>query len=291
MRVTQSMLSGNTLRNISKSYEQLGKYMDQLTGNKISKASDDPVVAQKGIRYRSNLTEVEQYQRNLSEMHLWIDNSEAGMKQGNDALNRIRDLILDAKNGTKQPEDQAAIADEIRQLKQDLISVANTQVTDRYIFNGTDISSKPVTDGNPPIVTQNTGDYLIEVSPGIKLKANINPNNVFSQDLFNTVNDIENALSGANPDADLDALLTNLDKVMDTFSAERSDLGARSNRLDMVEDRLSQQYILANKVLSDNEDTDVEKVITELTIQKSVNQAALQAGASIMQITLMDFLR
>jgi len=79
MRVTQSMLAQNSLRHLSKSYELLGKYQDQmLTRKKITRPSQDPVVAMKGLYYRTNLKEVEQYKRNLSEAYLWIENSEAG---------------------------------------------------------------------------------------------------------------------------------------------------------------------------------------------------------------------
>ena len=65
------MLASNSLKNLSESYRRMGKYEDQLaTGKKITKPSDDPVVAMKGMYYRSNLTEVEQYKRNLSELYL-----------------------------------------------------------------------------------------------------------------------------------------------------------------------------------------------------------------------------
>ena len=89
----------------------------------------------------------------------------------------------------------------------------------------------------------------------------------------------------------MDSLLTRLDNVMNTMSAERSELGARSNRLDMVESRLDQQEVTATQVLSDNEDVDMEKVIMDLTNQESVQRAALSVGARIIQPSLMDFLK
>ncbi|WP_406686218.1 flagellin, partial [Rossellomorea vietnamensis] len=89
----------------------------------------------------------------------------------------------------------------------------------------------------------------------------------------------------------LDSQLESLDGVMNTLSAERSDLGARYNRLEMVDDRLAQQEVTANRILSDNEDADIERVITDLKTQESVHRAALSVGARIIQPTLMDFLR
>ncbi|MDP4085199.1 MAG: flagellar hook-associated protein FlgL [Bacillota bacterium] len=296
MRITQSMLSANSLRNISQSYEKMGQLQDELsTGKKITKPSDDPVVAMKGMYYRSDLASVDQYKRNLSELHLWMDNSEAGMTQANSALQRIRELVVQGQGGSLSAVDLSAIGDEVGQLKDDLVNTANTQVAGRYIFHGTDVMNPPVTQANPPKVADNLTDptinnYNVEVSNGVSLKANVNPANAFNQDVFDVVGGIQTALQSNNP-SDLDGLLTKLDKVMDTMSAEHSELGARSNRLDMVETRINQQDTLATQALSDNEDADIEKVITDLTNQESVQRAALNVGSRIIQPTLMDFLK
>lgn len=296
MRITQSMLSSNSLKNLSESYRRMGKYEDQLaTGKKINKPSDDPVVAMKGMYYRSNLTEVEQYKRNLSELYLWMDNSEAGIDQANSALQRIRELTIQGQNDTNSPDDRKAIAREIDQLKQSLVATANTQVSGRYIFHGTDVMNPTVPQENPIKVAANLDDaeinnYQVEVSRGVFMKANVNPANVFNQEMFDTVQNIQDQLESADP-KQLDNLLDDLDKVMNTLSAERSDLGARYNRLETVENRLGQQEVLAARVLSDNEDADIERVIMDLKSQESVHRAALSVGARIIQPTLMDFLR
>ncbi|OAT81552.1 flagellar hook-associated protein FlgL [Bacillus sp. MKU004] len=301
MRVTQSMLTNNSMRNLSSSYARMGQLQDQLaTGKKITKPSDDPVVAMKGMFYRSNLTGIEQYKRNLSELYLWMDNSEAGIDQANQGLQRVRELTLQGKNGTLSEEDKKAVAVEIEQIKADLVGVAETKVAGRYIFHGTDVGNSPIKDGNPadgsaPQVADNLtsaviGNYNVEVSQGVSLKANVNPGNVFSQKLFDTVHNIQKALESGDTDA-LDTELGNLDDVMETLSAERSELGARYNRLEMIDDRLGQQEVVANRILSDNEDADIERVITDLKTQESVHRAALGVGARIIQPTLMDFLR
>jgi flagellar hook-associated protein 3 FlgL len=290
------MISSNSLRSLSQSYERMGKLMEQnSTGKKISNPSDDPVVAMKGMYYRSNLTEVEQYKRNLSELYLWMDNSEAGIEQANSGLQRVRELVVQGKSDTLSPEDRDAIAREVEQLKQDLVSTANTQVAGRYIFHGTDISNPPIKQEDPPVVADNLTDsainnYKVEVSRGVSLKANVNPANVFNKELFDVVQGIQTSMENNTP-KELDGLLDRLGKVMDNMSAERSELGARYNRVEMIDSRISDQEILATRVLSDNEDADFEKVYTELTTQESVHRAALNIGAKIIQPSLMDFLR
>ncbi|QAV25774.1 flagellar hook-associated protein FlgL [Neobacillus thermocopriae] len=290
MRVTQMMLANNTLRNVSKSYDKLGTYQQQLaTGKKIHRPSEDPVVAMKGMHYRTSLTEIEQFQRNLSEAYTWMENSESALGHTTNVLQRARELVVQAKNGTLGPEDRQAIAREIEQLKKDLVQVSNTKVAGKYIFNGTKIEQAPVTDGTPPTVTNNNDDFMVEVAKGVKLKINVTPNNVFNQGLFNTLQQIENEL--ANPTGNLDNLLSQLDGHLNDVLAERAELGARVNRLELVEQRLAEQQLIAKRMISDNEDADIEKIITELKSQESVHRAALAVGARIIQPTLVDFLR
>lgn len=271
----------------------MGKYQDQLsTGKKITKPSDDPVVAMKGMFYRSNLSEVEQYKRNLSEAYQWMENSEAGVEHVNEALQRVRELTVQGANGTLSVTDKEAVAREVEQIKKDIMTVANTQVAGRYIFNGTNTSKAPVTEDEDgvPTVDFNSGHYSIEVSRGVSLKSNINPENVFGQKLFDTLQGIQKTLDGRE-NLDFNELLNDLDSQMDNLSSERSELGARYNRLEMIDSRINQQEVVANRILSDNEDADIERVITDLTTQESVHRAALSVGARIIQPTLMDFLK
>lgn len=288
------MLASNSLRNLSKSYENLGKYQDQLaTGKKINRPSDDPVVAIKGMFYRTNLTEVEQYKRNLTDAYTWIENSEAGIEHTNEAVQRIRELLLQAKNGSNSSDDLKAIGVEISQLKEDLVGVANTQVAGRYIFNGSQTKVAPITiksDGSLDFSNMNSSKFEVEVSKGIQLKVNANPTNVFSEDFFKTIEDIGSSLSEGKLD-NADQLLGDLDEHFETLTAERSELGARYNRLELIDSRVNEQEVIANRILSENEDADMERIITDLTIQESIHRAALSAGAKIIQPTLMDFLR
>ncbi|MCB5236235.1 flagellar hook-associated protein FlgL [Niallia circulans] len=296
MRVTQSMVSANSLRNISSSYNKLAELNNQVaTGKKITKPSDDPVVAMKGMYFRSNLNQVEQYKRNLSELHLWMDNSEAGLEQATSGLDRVRELLLQGQNDTNSVDERAAIAKEIAQIKDDLVNVANTQVNGKYIFHGTDVSNPLVTNGTPPTVAANINDptidsYTVEVSQGITMKANVSPSSTFNQEMFDVLQGIEDKFN-SNDTEGLDDLLGRLDGVLNSMNRERAELGARSNRLEMVEARIDAQEVMATKVLSDNEDVDMEKAITNLSVQESVHNAALAVGARLIQTSLIDFLR
>jgi flagellar hook-associated protein 3 FlgL len=294
MRITQSMMSNRMLTNLSNSYSDLNKYSQQLSsGKKITKPSDDPVVATKGMSYRTEVRDVEQYKRNLSEAQTWIDNSDSALGNATSALQRIRELAVQASNGTYDEGQRGNIAQEVDQLKEQLASIANTQVNEKYIFNGSDTNTAPVTinDDGSATVDFNTNAVSLTLSKGVEVKMNADGEAVFGEKLFNDLENLSAALRSDGSDEDLDQYIGALDENIDNLVNERADLGARMNRMDLVASRLDDQELSATKLMSDNEDADMEEVIMNLTSQEAVHRAAMSAGARIIQPTLMDFLR
>ncbi len=300
MRVTQSMLANSNLRYVSQGYERLGVLQDQInSGKKITRPSQDPVIAMNGIRYRTQVQEVEQFKRNLGEVYSWMENADAVMDKTTSALQRIRELVVEVSNDTYNGNQRASVAEEVKQLQEHIATLGNTKVNNKYIFNGTNTLQKPIdidTSTNPPTITVpnpiNNNDVNIEVSKGISVAVNTDPGNIFPQGLFDDISSLITTLqTPTSTGSDVGNYLTQLDSHINSILSERSELGARLNRVEMIEERLMQQEIIANKTMSDNEDIDFEKVIIDLKTQESVHRAALAAGARIIQPTLMDFLR
>lgn len=145
MRVTQSMLSNSNLKYISQNYNNLAKLQDQITtGKKITRPSDDPVIAMKGMRYRSQAVEVEQFRRNLNEGFNWMDNADSALDETNQVLQRVRELIVQASNDSYEEGSRKNIEKEIASLQEHIVALANTKVGENYIFNGTDTVSEPI---------------------------------------------------------------------------------------------------------------------------------------------------
>ncbi|MFD1067696.1 flagellar hook-associated protein FlgL [Oceanobacillus locisalsi] len=293
MRVTQGMLSNNLLRNVTNNSTQMNKYMDQLyTGKKISKPSDDPMVAMKGVSYRSELSRMEQFERNTSEANSRLDNTDAAIDQANNALQRLRELAVKASNGTNSSDEYQSIVEEAKQLEEHLVDIANTNVKGKYIFNGTNSDTPPVSIDDNGAVTSNftDDDVQIEVSSGINVKTNMNGSTVFGEDgeLFHAVGQfIDNLEAEENIEDSISDLETSINGVLDS----RAEIGARMNRLELVENRLADQKIVTTETLSANEDVDFAETITNLMTQESLHRAALSAGSRIIQPSLVDFLR
>lgn len=295
MRVTQNMISNNMLRHLSNSYAEMGKTMDQLTtGKKINKPSDDPVTVMKGMNYRSEVSRIEQYKRNTGEVHNWMDNTDAALGQATQALQKLRELAIQASNDSYSSEERNSIATEAEEIKQHLIGIANTKVNDKYIFNGAKTSEPPYDMSNDQL-NLGSGAIVIEVTPDTTLQANANPAEIFGEengdDMFDVIQNFIDTLKTEDSEEEIDSYIGQLDERIDKVINARAELGAKMNRLDLIEDRLADQEIVATKLMSENEDIDYAQAITELITQESIHRAALASGSRIIQPSLVDFLR
>lgn len=290
MRVTDGMIANNVMYNINQSYSRLDKLFEQAqTQKKISRPSDDPVVAMKGMFYRTNVTEIEQFKRNFSEARNWVETTDSAIGEASKAMERIRELTVQVSNDTYDESQLKAVAEEVAQLKDHIKTIANSKVGDKYIFNGTDTLTAPI---NGDTIEFNSDDVEFELAKGIKVPVNMQGEAVFGtgdSSVFTVLDRLETALKSG--DTDLNGFLDDLDASSDKMLSGRAELGARTNRLDFMEDRIDNQEVIAKRIMSDNEDVEFEKVIMDFKAQEAVHRAAMSIGARIIQPTLMDFLR
>ena len=157
MRMTTAMMANRSVYAINNSNRLMNKYQTQLeTQTKISRPSDDPVVAMKGVKNRTELSGINQYIRNNTEANAWIEATDTAYDEAKSLIQRMRELADGLANGTNTEKDRQTAAEELKQIKDHMVDIANTQIAGKYIFNGTDIDIRPFTvDANGKITPPN----------------------------------------------------------------------------------------------------------------------------------------
>jgi len=294
MRVTQGMLVGNFLNSLNNNYKNMDKIQEQLaTGKRINRASDDPVGVVTSLRLRTGLTETEKYLGNVEEATAWLDATDTALRQAGDILQHVRDLVVRGASDTMSQASRDAMAKEVAQLREQLVQVANTTHDGRYIFGGFRTTQAPF----DPVTYNYLGDPAAnidyEIGINIKMTVNITGDDVFKAplDVFQVLTDVENDLNTGNT-ANLSTVrIGELDQAIDNILSLRSDVGAKTNRLELTKARLEDANLSLSGLLSKNEDINTAEVITQLKMQENTYRTALAAGARIIQPTLVDFLR
>jgi flagellar hook-associated protein 3 FlgL len=86
-------------------------------------------------------------------------------------------------------------------------------------------------------------------------------------------------------------MLTLMERHTSNISTQDTNLGSRIVRLELINERLLSDRINYTDLMSDNEDVDYFEVVMRLSAAEAVYAASLKAGASIIQLSLADFLR
>ena len=301
MRITNNMLINNMIKYIGNNLTRMDKLQAQLaTGKKIQVPSDDPVVAARALKLRTDVAEIQQYQRNLKDAQSWLEITESALSDMGDIFQRVRELIV-GSDAIESPEDLQATKNEIIQLRTQLINLGNSAYAGRYIFTGFKTDQK---------LLDEAGNFLVDVSNSeqifyqIGLADSVNIN-VLGGDLFNSGTDITasstgkfiqdmNELIQAFDDADYEAIRSmtqNFSDNLDNVLRLRADVGARINRLELTANRMMNDNTNFTRLMSENENVDMTDTIMNLKNEENVYRASLAGGARIIMPSLIDFLR
>ncbi|NTV89038.1 MAG: flagellar hook-associated protein FlgL, partial [Clostridiales bacterium] len=175
MRITNNMLVNNMINNIGTNLDRMSKYQNQLaTGKKISVPSDDPIVAARALKLRTDVSKIEQYQSNAEDAQSWMDQTESTLGSIGDVLQRVRELAVEAANGTNTASDTAKIAEEVGQLKTQLVQLSNASYAGRYIFSGYKTDTKLLDDSGNYLIDVDTSNENINFNLGVGDNININ---------------------------------------------------------------------------------------------------------------------
>lgn len=297
-RITHGTLSRTVLTNLQHSLGRMERLQGQLSSGKaVSRPSDSPVATVSALQYRADVRRTEQLSRNASDALDWLGTADTTLTASLGLVGRARELVLQGMTATSDAEARAALAAEIDGLRENLVSLANASYLDRPIFAGTSnttVAYGPA--GNYQGTAPGPGAMVLRtVAPGVQVPVNLTGPEVFggtptgSPQLFAVLEGISAKLK-AN-DGNLAADLGNLDVARLNVQNRLSEVGSRYNRVETLRARAEDNLITMRTGLSEVEDIDLPKTLIEVQMQEVAYQAALNAGARVVQPSLLDFLR
>ena len=285
MRITQGMLTSRTLRNLQTNYAGLAKVQEQITsGRKINRPSDDPALARSAVRIRDSINALEQHTRNIDAADRVTSAAETALASAGNMLARVKELALQAANGSISIDGRNAILAEVAELGNGLVSLANTRNGDDYVFSG----QQTRTPAYASLLAAYSGDanpINARIAPGVTVQVNITGDAAFGPALA-AVGQLVADLTAGNPPQG--ATIQALDDGFDAMLAQRTRLGAIVNRLSATREFVETSAFTATKLLSDLEDADMAEVISLAASRQATYQAALNVNAKILSRSLVD---
>jgi flagellar hook-associated protein 3 FlgL len=297
VRITPQILIDTVLADIRGAHGRLAQTQRMLaTGRRINTPSDDPVGTTRAMNLRTNITNADQYLQNIREATTFASESEAVLRSVIEHYHRARELTVRGATGTLDQQQRDAIALEINQILEAIVDLANTESNGRYLFSGTRTRVAPYV---PNIVAGeitwaayagNSERFGTLVSPGVTLEMNEPGNAVFMNQPFQTLARIRDDLRAGDTDSLSNVRIGEIDDVMTALLDATALFGARMNRLDLIGQRLEEQSLTFRARLSETEEADFLETAVRLEAQEVALQAALNAGARVLQPSLLDFI-
>ena len=283
MRVTNNMLISNMMRNLNSSLKRMQRVHNQMSsGKRFSMPSEDPVGVARSLKLRADINENRQFKKNAEDALSWLETTETALMQIKEVLQRARELAVQGANGVLSPEDCQKIAEEVVQLRDQLVSIGNSTYAGKHIFAGYKTNQAPV--GLNPDGSLNyagdLGQIMYQVGVSDILQGNMTAREIFEpggKDLFADMQDFIDALN-IGDSGTVGGIIGDIDVHMENILAKVAEVGAKVNRMKLVVNRLEDDYLNFNKLLSQTEDADMAEVITRLKSEENVYMAALREG-------------
>jgi flagellar hook-associated protein 3 FlgL len=300
-RITNLMTSQATINELATSYDALAQTQEEMsTGLKINQPSDNPYGASQVVDLGDQLSELNNYTSNVNDGTAWLNTASTALTSINNSVQSVRELVVEASNGTMTPADLSSAAAEVNQLIDSVKSSANTTYDGSYIFSGSATDTAPYQAGSNDNYQGNNGTISRTIGPGTSVAVNTNLSTLLGNGttpgdggLLDTLRTIANDMQTGST-ASLNSLrttdLTNLDGNLSTLQSMQANTGALTDRMTLASSQISGYQQTVQTQLASTQDADLSQTAIDFSTAQAAYTAALKAGASIVQNSLDNFL-
>ncbi|MEL7368462.1 MAG: flagellar hook-associated protein FlgL [Myxococcota bacterium] len=293
MRVSTSMTYGQARRTIGDRQATLAQVQQSIaTGRAVNRPSDDAPAARRILRAEGLLGEVRSNRQTLDQGERLLSISENALTDAGHLTQRVTELTVQFASDTYSAADRRKAADEVVQIRERLIELANAQDNGRFLFGGLG-SSEPAFDASGHF-TGDRGQLTYPVGRGAEVEVSLPGGEPFETSspgtsLFDTLSRLETALRADNGSA-VGALVDEVREQQDRLTQAQQTIGHRLQRIENVRGALARVEISATQTLQNDREIDLAESIFQLRQAETGLQGVLLVTARLDQLNLTNFL-
>jgi flagellar hook-associated protein 3 FlgL len=300
-RISSMMTAQSTINDLAAVYEKLADTQQEMSsGLRISQPSDDPYGASQVVSLNGQLSSLTAYSASTDDATTWVSTTTGALTDVENSVQRVRELVVEAGNGTMTASDSASAAAEVNQLIDSIKSSANATYNGSYVFSGTATQTAPYQTGSNDAYQGNSATISRAIGPGVSVAVNTDISQLLGNGtspgdgkLLDTLRTIASDLQGgstANGNSLRTTDLQGLDTNLATLNTMQVNAGALTNRLTLASSRIQDSQQSDTAQLSKIQDADLAQTAIEYSTEQAAYTAALKAGATIVQNSLVNFL-
>jgi len=280
MRVTDSAVFGSMKRQLGSARARVVSAQDTASdGLRVRKPSDDPAAFAEARRQRSRQALAEAGEKTADAAFNRLASTDDALNSVGEMLSRVRELAMEGANGTLDASNRAGMAVEVRQLRTQILAVANTEVDGQHVFAGNADGAAPFeTDGS---FNGTNSSRQLQAYPGVRFQTSLEGGTPFGagtgNDVFATMDALATALEGNQP-SDVRATLANIDTSFDRISHARAQVGAMMDSMDVARSVTNRYAFDATRETSRLTEVDEVSAASDLMKASTAYNAALAAA-------------
>ena len=295
MRVTNKLMAATVNSHLFKSTEQLLKIQNMISsGKRINKPSDDPIGIGNVLDYRKTISSIDQYLKNIGHGNSWLNITDSTLGSVDNLLISAKEVAVDQSTETSSAETRAISAEKIENIYDQILQLANTKFGNSYIFSGYSSDTAPFSrDDNYDITYHGVnGEKNILIGEGVTISLNVNGDDAFINgvNIFDVLRDLKEGLEN-NDTVAISGQIELFDDALNQILNARTVAGSKINRMETTENHWNDFKLNMEQMLSETQDADFIKAMTDLTAQQTAYQATLAVSANIIQSSLINFLK
>ena len=310
MKVSTSVQFDRASTSMSNLQNELATSQAKISSQKqVLNPSDAPGQAANILRLHSIIDRQTTFGRTIESAQTRLNNEDSALRSANDAVIRIKELTIQASNGTQDSNSRQVIATEMAGLRDHLLSLANTtDTTGNYIFSGSKVRTPPFSADAAGVVGYKGDQTRMRVEIGEQRTVTLNrpgtsafvrvvrkeaDGSETGRGFFQAVDDLIAAVkaSGTTGASGMQRGLGEMDALQTGLNLAQADAGTDMNILDLQNNVLEDTKLNLKTVLSKSEDLDITAAITQMQKQMMSLEAAQSSFAKISQLTLFSYLR
>jgi len=307
MQISTAYIFDRASTQMSNATNALSKSQAQIAqGKQILNASDAPDQAAAITRLQSTIGRHDSYAKALDAVQGRLDLESTTLSSASDVLVRIKELTVQANNGTQGNVSLAAIGAEMKGLRDQLLSLANTRdPSGNYIFSGSKVGTPAFQADKEGTVSYRGDQTLTHVAIGDERKLALNrPGSaafvrVVRQDpdtgkaqgvgFFQAIDDLMAAVKENNK-AGMQQSLGEMDALHNGVVLAQADVGTSMKVVEQQGAVLDDTKLTLRTTLSNLQDLDMSTAVTQMQKQMVSLEAAQASFAKISQLSLFKYL-
>jgi flagellar hook-associated protein 3 FlgL len=329
-RITSTSTLNQVLWDLNSNREAVAKYSEQLSSGLAVSEPGDTSTAGTVASLTGVLQQVDSFTTRIASVRSQLDYQNDILTEASELLVRAEEIATQLGNETNDEAERIAAAEEVFEIRDHLVSLANTTYQGMYLFGGAVTTSEPFTQDTDYV---NGSDQSLEryaynvsgadgadtertvrVTDNLTLTVNTSGDEIFT-DAIVALECLGRALQGYRTELDANGLpdgtgtaynlpddydeqsedilacVDMLDSALsDDIKTEITNIAGRSRRLDTAESLLELSELNAEEVLSSIRDVDMIEAASNLSMAETALEASFTVTSQLLQMTILDYI-